>query len=288
MNREAQSIVVVLLGALMLAITATGRFTAYVKPGFAPLLWVGGGALVLVGVLSLVSAAREALARATVDARGHDHDGDETHGHDDHAHDDHGPEGHGHEGHSHDGHDHDRSRAPWLILAPVLVLLVVAPPALGADSLAQYSGSQAVSAVDPTSGGGRMFRDDSGRTVMEFAPLPAGTAPEIGLRELILRALYDVDDSVALAPVTVEGFVAPAGEGFTEGWTLARVSIACCAADATALRVHVPGEMPYPPDTWVRAVVLVVPDTATDDNAYVPTVELSSLTVVDRPANPYL
>ena len=56
MNKETQSIVVALLGGLLLSITLSGRFTSYVRPGFAPLLLIGGGILVVVGVLSLILA----------------------------------------------------------------------------------------------------------------------------------------------------------------------------------------------------------------------------------------
>ena len=58
MNKETQSIVVTLLGGLLVSITLSGRFTSYVRPGFAPLLLIGGGILVVVGVLSLILAIR--------------------------------------------------------------------------------------------------------------------------------------------------------------------------------------------------------------------------------------
>ena len=69
MNKETQSIVVALLGGLLISITLSHRFTSYVRPGFAPLLLIGGGILVLVGVLSLILAmradAKKDRARAT-------------------------------------------------------------------------------------------------------------------------------------------------------------------------------------------------------------------------------
>lgn len=283
MNREAQSIVVVLLGGLILAITVSGRFTAYVNPEFAPLLWVGGGILVLVGVWSLVEIARARLLS------------DPEHPSEDHGHD-HSPDGADH------GHDHDRSRAPWMILAPVLVLLVIAPPALGAESLARHAGSQALAGMTPlgveaeapagtgalaVTGAERVVRDASGRATLEFGPLPEGAGTRLVLRELILRALYDQNNSVAETPVTVVGFVGAADEDRPGGWSLARVSIACCAADATALRVHVDSEIVLPLNTWVEAVVRAVPGTATPQNDYVPTVEIVTLTVIPQPAVPY-
>ena len=68
-NKETQSIVVAWLGGLLISITLSHRFTSYVRPGFAPLLLIGGGILVLVGVVSLVLAscadARKDRARGT-------------------------------------------------------------------------------------------------------------------------------------------------------------------------------------------------------------------------------
>ena len=88
-------------------------------------------------------------------------------------------------------------------------------------------------------------------------------------------------------PVTVTGFVAPPGDGFADGYTIARMVISCCAADANPMRIHVADDPPFPPDTWVQAVVTAVPNTATLDNGYVPTVTVTSITPVHQPADPY-
>ena len=40
MGRETQSILLGLLGGVLITITATGRYTSYVKPGFGPLLMI--------------------------------------------------------------------------------------------------------------------------------------------------------------------------------------------------------------------------------------------------------
>src|SRR5664279_1626518 len=296
MNKETQSIVVTLLGGLLISITLSHRFTSYVRPGFAPLLLIGGGILVLVGVVSLVLAirsdakdAKKDKARATLTAPArHDHDDPAAHGH------------------PHD-HDHDKSKAPWLILIPVLVLLLVAPPALGADAVARNASSQALAGVDVVAresstskdgagaGGGYKFNDGSGsaadstgsRRTMHFPALPAGANPSIGMKDLILRALYDADNSVEGVPVTVTGFIAPPGDGYTDGYTVARIVISCCAADANPMQLHIAGDPPFPADTWVDAVVTVVPNTATMDNGYVPTVTVTSMTPVPQPDDPY-
>jgi uncharacterized membrane protein YcgQ (UPF0703/DUF1980 family) len=53
------------------------------------------------------------------------------------------------------------------------------------------------------------------------------------------------------------------------------------------MQLHVAGDAPVPSDTWVNAVVTVVPDTANLDNGYVPTVTLTSMTTTSQPDDPY-
>ena len=291
MGVETQSIIVTLLGGLLISITVSGRFTSYVRPGFKWLLLIAGAILVVVGIVSLVLAVR-----ADMKADRQDEPPDEDHD----AH----------------GHDHSTSKAPWLILAPVLVLLLVAPPALGADAVARNAGSQGlagydvaaagasttsagtdVGGKDGTSGvsGGYAFNDGSGsvydssggRRTMHFDPL-SGTDPQLTMKDFVLRSLYDADRSLDNGtPVTVTGFLAPAGEGFDSGYTIARMSISCCAADANPLQLHVDGTMPMPSNTWVQAVVVNVPNTGTLDNGYVPTVTVQSMQTIDQPDDPY-
>ena len=343
MNSETQSIVVALLGGLLLSITLSGRFTSYVRPGFKPLLLIGGGGLLAVGVLSLILAiladvkadkarklaaaggdhhggahpvGADALALAPRagdssghdtrgrDAQGYDHAAGDALGHDNSADD---ARGHDHSAGDAHGHDHSTSKAPWLILVPVLVLLLVAPPALGADAVARNATSQGLAGMDVVAqepagskdgagaGGGYKFNDGSGsaqdstgsRRTMHFPPLEQGANPPVELKDFILRALYDADNSVKDTPVTVTGFIAPAGEGYTSGYTIARIVISCCAADANPMQLHVDGDPPFPVNTWVDAVVTVVPDTATMDNGYVPVVTLTSATSIPQPDDPY-
>lgn len=322
MNTETQSIVVALLGGLLISITVSGRFTSYVRPGFAPLLLIGGGILLVVGVVSLILAVladvkddktRKLAAVPAAEAESESdsvapvqpgHGSDPDH-HDLHDANDHRPVEPAAVGDAH-GHDHSASKAPWLILVPVLVLLLVAPPALGADAVARNASSQGLAGFDVVArqqagsqdasggGGGYKFNDGSGSATdstgshrtMHF-PALEGTDPAVTIKDFVLRALYDADNSVADTPVTVTGFIAPAGEGYSDGYTIARMVISCCAADANPMQLHVAGNPPFPDNTWVDAVVTVVADTATIDNGYVPTVTLTSATTVAQPDDPY-
>ncbi|WP_420122951.1 TIGR03943 family putative permease subunit [Nakamurella sp.] len=308
MNVETQSIIVTLLGGLLISITVSGRFTSYVRPGFKWLLLISGAILVVVGIVSLVLAVR-------ADMKKHEpaHEPDDAGGCDDAGGSDGADEPDGADAH---GHDHASSKAPWLILVPVLVLLLVAPPALGADAVARNAGSQGLAGYDAAGAGGTgtaaktdvggkdgttgvsggyAFNDGSGsvydssggRRTMHFDPLQ-GTDPQLTMKDFVLRSLYDADRSLDNGtPVTVTGFLAPAGDGFDSGFTIARMSISCCAADANPLQLHVDGEMPYPSNTWVQAVVVNVPNTGTLDNDYVPTVTVQSMQTIDQPDDPY-
>lgn len=290
MNRTTQSVLIALLGGSLLSITVTGRFTAYVKPGFGPLLLLGGSVLIVVGVLSIGFGLRS-------DRNAEHETGADI--------------GTAAEPGSHE-HSHERSKAPWLILAPILVLLLLSPPALGADAVRRNAGSQAlagVGGVTPQTGsgadvaaggtpGGYAPNDGSGRGIgtanfakkrptMSFPALPAGKDPTLTLKEFILRALYDGDNSVSDNDITVVGFIAPTDDGYAGGYSLARVTISCCAADASPLRVHVDGAPKFPTDTWVTAVISAQPGTADQDNNYVPTVDLTAISRVRQPADPY-
>jgi uncharacterized repeat protein (TIGR03943 family) len=278
MDRLTQSVLVTLVGGALVALTASGRFALYVKTGFGPLLMAAGIALMIVGAVSIVLALRR--HRADLSDRAAEPGTEAA------------------------GHDHDRSRAAWLLVLPVLALLL-APPALGADAVARTSGSQAVADAPPpdpqvvTGDGGYKPNDGKGKAAtdtrvngqqvrtMDFPPLPAGTNPAVTLKDFIQRALYDPTGSVTAHQVTITGFIAPAGDHFTDGYSIAQLIISCCAADARAIRVHVDGTAPFAANTWVTAVVTASPGSGTLANEYVPSVSVASISRRAQPADPY-
>jgi uncharacterized repeat protein (TIGR03943 family) len=102
MNRQAQAVVLLLVGGAVLRSSLTDMYLRYVKQGLRPLLIVAGALLVIAAIMTLWYEFRGAKAR---DDRS---DGD-----------DHGP-----------GHSHEPWVA-WLLILPVFALLLVAPQALG-------------------------------------------------------------------------------------------------------------------------------------------------------------
>ncbi|MEP6979243.1 MAG: TIGR03943 family protein [Nakamurella sp.] len=255
MNKETRAIVIGMLGGLLLAITLSGKFTSYVKPGFRPMLLIAGGVLVVLAIVSLVMALRDDARPAGE----HEHLPESS------------------EDLAHVGHQHS-SRAPWLMLAPVLVLLFVAPPALGADSV-----DRGINCGTPAPAGTTY----ASRRVQAADPLPVGDPVPLTMQDFVQRSLYDTAYSTVTTDIEVEAFVSRSNcDG--AGYSLVRLKISCCAADAIAIRAHVDAPPQYPSDTWVRAVIRAVKNSGDQGDNYVPTATVISLTPISQPADPYL
>ena len=108
MNREVQSVVVVLVGSALLRISLTDVHLRYVKPEMAPFLVVAGVAMVALGLWTVLV---EGFLRPS-------------------------PPGPAHPGE----HAHAGPRVAWLLLLPVLGIFLVVPPALGSWAAAREPG----------------------------------------------------------------------------------------------------------------------------------------------------
>lgn len=227
MRRETQHVLLLLLGGALLRIAADDTHLRYVRPGHRWLLLAAGAVVVSLAVVALV---RDRHGPAS----GHHHGGAERH-------------------------------VPWLLLVPVLVITLVAPPALGAD------------AVGRAGSGGAVIRDGD-----VFGPLAEGAA--LPVAEFVQRAAWDAGGSLDGRTVELTGFVVRRGAAVD----LARMTIACCAADARAHVVHLVGGVGEPPpDTWLRVRGTVVTGSATAAAGYVPTMAVATAEVVGPPPDPY-
>jgi len=222
MRRNAQNVLLVLVGGALLKLALTGADLRYVKPAHHWLVLAGGGVIVALGLLAIVRDLRSGVPQ-------------HTHG----------------------------SRSTWLLLVPVLTILLVAPPALGADALTGTANAARQSAMPA---------------------LPPGEAPELSLSELVDRAVY-APSTLDGRDVTIAGFVAD----LDGAPVLARMTISCCAADAQGIKVRVlgGGTAGHAPDTWLRVRARLRPGSATSENGNIPAVEVQSATVIPIPANPY-
>jgi uncharacterized repeat protein (TIGR03943 family) len=97
-NRQAQAVVLLLLGGAVLRASITDMYLRYVKEGLRPFLIVAGALLVIAAIMTLWYDLRRP---------------------------------------SHDEHHHHEPRVGWFLILPVLGLLLVAPPALGSYAAGQ-------------------------------------------------------------------------------------------------------------------------------------------------------
>lgn len=166
-----------------------------------------------------------------------------------------------------DQHEIQVPAVTWLLLLPVLVLFVIAPPELGA-----YAAER--------------------RTAMS-APKPPITTPSNNGSQAPVSSL--ISDFVSLAqwepvknltyrPVILTGFVS---KGSKDSWYVTRLGISCCAADAVAWRVRVVGAPAPERDQWVQ-----VTGTWIDPHKKVPrlgdiAITATAVTFVAKPKNTY-
>ncbi|GAA3212237.1 TIGR03943 family putative permease subunit [Dactylosporangium siamense] len=175
MNRQAQAVILLLLGGAVLRASVTDQYLNYVKPGLRGFLIAAAVLLLLTGAAALWQGMRTGSPAPD----GHDHDHDHEHGHAD----------------DEDGHGHHSPRVAWLLLLPALGLLLVAPPALGS-----YAAGRTGTALTAPS---------------DFAPLPAGDPVRIGLLDYASRAIFDQGRSLGDRRVQLTGFVMPGPDGTT-------------------------------------------------------------------------
>lgn len=175
-----------------------------------------------------------------------------------------------------EGHGHHLPRIALLLLLPVLTVYVVGPPALGAYAAART----------PTRVPAENVGDAGQYPLPEAGPDGVRTATFLDYSS---RAYYGSEPSYEGEQVRLTGFVTPREQG--EGWYLTRMTLACCAADGSPIKVLVTGaEGPQPePDTWLEVVgtgVGGLSDALREEGAS-GELEARSVRPVEAPANPY-
>lgn len=165
-----------------------------------------------------------------------------------------------------------RPAVAWLIVVPVMVVLGVAPGALGSSALERSTRPRAVAVT----GDGR------------FAPVPRGGEPvDIPIGELVERSY--AGDTADGATVRIVGFVA-AGEDATTAFRVVRFRISCCAADAQPMAVRViagdgaAAATSPPVDSWVAVTGTLERD---EPAVLEPRFRATGIEAVPEPASPY-
>jgi uncharacterized repeat protein (TIGR03943 family) len=303
MRRETQNILLVLLGGALLKIALNGTYLNYVKPALQPWLIVSGAIMVLlagVAITTDILKARRAapapgatpasdtatglfftdhpiatgLASSDPTATGlsssepvasgaaaaeHDHP--------------HGDLALTATGHSHDdGHSHGAARSAWMLLMPVLAIFLVAPPALGADSVNRAGGRTVAS---------EQRQDQVIKT--KFPPLPAGSVVPMRMADVATRAAWDATNSLNGRTLELTGFVVHDAAGVY----VARLVITCCAADAMPVKARLVGAEGLVDDEWITVTGQVRPDSAVQADNYVPVFDTTTVKKIGTPSDPY-
>ncbi|WP_241253507.1 TIGR03943 family protein [Streptomyces sp. W1SF4] len=242
-------LLLVLTGAGLLHITVPSDvYLRYVKEGMWPYLVASGVLLAVLGFAGLGVELARRLKETADDVMG---------GHDGHGH------GHG-DGLGHDHGHGGAKQVAWLLAAPALTLLFVAPPALGS-----YTASQ----------------DGAASGVERSAYEELGDAPvtPMALEEFIGRSVH-APKTLRGHEVRLLGFVS-AGKS-PDTWYLNRLKLSCCAADARTLRVEVHGVPAPAKDAWVEVTGVLSAEHVPVENP-VPIMEAAALKPVAAPRNPY-
>jgi uncharacterized repeat protein (TIGR03943 family) len=241
-RRETQNVLLVLLGGALLKIGVNGDFLRYVKPAQQPWVVAGGAVTLALGVVAIV---RDVVAARASTTGGGDL-ADDQHGH------------------------HHPARSAWLLVLPVLAVFLIAPPALGSDSVNRTDARipapvQAVKA--------------------DFPPLPPGTVLPMTMTEFVTRAGWDATGSLTGRTVSLTGFVTHRGSSVL----LARLVITCCAADAFPVTVRLTSAQAasYANDTWLQVTGQIVPGTATREDDYTADFTVATIHRIPAPQDPY-
>ncbi|MEV6897535.1 TIGR03943 family protein [Amycolatopsis sp. NPDC051372] len=257
MRRETQNVLLILLGGALVKIAVNGDYLRYVKPAQQPWIIAGGVVMLVLGAVAILRdlvAARAAAKAAALESEAAVHQAPEAHDHVDDGH----------------GHAHP-ARSAWLLVVPVLAVFLVAPPALGADSVTRTAA--------------RVPQSAATTSAAAFPPLPAGKVVELAMNEVVTRAGWDSNGTMNGRTIGMSGFVVH--EGSTT--LLARLVISCCAADAAPVTVHLKGGAAdrFPSDTWLRVTGQVVPGTADENNSYTPDFVPATVERIAAPKDPY-
>ena len=230
MRKDAQAILLLLVGGTLLKISFAGTYVRYVKPGLLPLLVIAGAVLVTVALATLWQVVRRPLRILVTGGGAHARAGSRFAKADSDLADEAEADGE-----FRDAHGHQEPRVGWLLLIPALALLLFAPPALGS-----YQASRNGTAL-------------SSRAESDFAPLPEGDPVRVSMLEYASRAVFDQGRSLAGRRVMVTGFIiaGPDGQPY-----LARLVVACCAADARPIKIGLAGDVPADlvADKWIEVV----------------------------------
>lgn len=161
---------------------------------------------------------------------------------------------------------HAAPRTAWLLLLPPFVVFAVSPPPLGAF-LAERRASQPAALPAPG-----------------VAHLPENSSPvPLSVGEFAWGVSQPGDPmGITGRQITLSGFVS--GDG--DSWYVTRLEIACCAADATVMRVKISGHDAPPRDQWVEVTGTWLEGSGRESGVPA-TLAAEQVTLIDAPREVY-
>jgi uncharacterized repeat protein (TIGR03943 family) len=268
---RTQAFILLLFGGALTRLATSDTLLRYVRPVARPWVLVAGVAILGLAVWNLVASVRAAAsddppvdlaavdlaavdaaavdAAALMDARLMDARPTDEHSADDH-----------------DAHGHPAAtRLAWFVMAPILAILVISPPALGS-----YSASRQTARVPQPAR-------------VDFPPLAAGSPVPVTMLDFATRVIWDNGRTVAGRSVRLTGFVLASN---SSGFIMTRLVITCCAADAQPVNIQVldPGAN-YPVNSWLTVTGVYAGVSPTQKT--LPELRSTLVTAIKQPANPY-
>lgn len=163
--------------------------------------------------------------------------------------------------------EHPTTPAAWALLIPVVIAFVVQPPALGS-----YLADRRVNDVAAV-----------GYDEATVAPLDPDEVNDVPVAEFVaLAASYG--EVLVDRDVRLRGFVTRDGDD----WFVTRLSIRCCAADASAFRIRVDDSESPPKEQWVDVVGQWVEGSGEGvDASEPPAITASEVTEIAAPKQTY-
>jgi uncharacterized repeat protein (TIGR03943 family) len=233
-KRDSQAVVLLLVGGVIVKLTLSGDLLFFVNPWMRWPLLLSGSLLAALALVHFASDWKQLAATSRDDVPTEPRDAD----------------------------DHDAPPVAWLLLAPVLVVFLVAPPALGSFAAE------------------RRLRDvPEPAQYVAMRPLRGPDPVRVTIQDFLVRSEYDPGLSLAERELELIGFVTVSKGG---DWFLTRFTMGCCAADASAYRLRVVGAPAPPAEDWVRLT-----GTWDAEQPKRPTLVASTVERIEPPKRPY-
>ncbi|MGW3847993.1 TIGR03943 family putative permease subunit [Streptomyces fagopyri] len=250
MNRQAQAVIMFLVGAAVLHAGFTDLYLRYVKAGLRPLLLAAGVVLILAALATVWYDRRASKGEGRPGEDGGEGPGEGTEGGDGH------------------GHAHREPRVSWLLVLPLFALILVAPPALGS-----YSALHTGTAL---------------QAPLAYPRLPATDPLPLSLVDYAGRAAYGHGRTLEQRRIEVTGFVALGHDGTPYLVRMALNCCAADAQPVKiGLTGHIPPVLE--PDAWLRVTGTYSGKRAKDpvNDGVIPFLDVTEAEPVPTPHDPY-